>query len=268
MKDSVPPLSDSVRLSIYARNLDIGFSSETIVPDINLEVKRCQSLALIGSNGSGKSTLLKTMVGLLPKRQGTLSVLGAEPGRMPKRIAYLSQFHTSGFILPLRAVDAVRMGRYANHGLFGRMEPSDETLISQAMQRMGVAHLAEAPLRSLSGGQQQRVYLAQVLARHADLIILDEPAAGLDAGGREAYQRAMDEELDRGASIVVATHDIQEAMRCNIALLLARKVVALGKGSEILTPQTLLDAFGIVITGDQEKINVAVLEREHGHGCD
>jgi ABC-type Mn2+/Zn2+ transport system ATPase subunit len=262
------PAMDQSRLSIFARDLDIGFRSDLIVSGINLAVKRCQSLALIGMNGSGKSTLLKTIVGLLPPRAGQLSILGVEPGRCPRQIAYLSQFHPSGFILPLRVLDAVRMGRYANHGLLGRMEAADEEEVRSAMRRMGIAHLADQPLRSLSGGQQQRVYLAQVFARHADLLILDEPAAGLDAGGREAYQNALEEEIVRGASVVVATHDIQEAMECDQTLLLARRVVALGKGTEILTPQTLLEAFGIVITGDTQKINIAIVEREHAHGCE
>jgi ABC-type Mn2+/Zn2+ transport system ATPase subunit len=259
---------DPKTLSIFAEHLDIGYPAETVVPDINLALKRCQSLALVGMNGSGKSTLLKTLVGLLPSRSGKVFVLGAEPGHTPKRIAYLSQFHSSGFILPLRAVDAVRMGRFANHGLLGRMNREDDDWVRQAMERMDVAHLVDVPLRMLSGGQQQRVYLAQVLARRADLLILDEPTAGLDASGREIYQKVLQEELVRGASVVVATHDIQEAMDCDQTLLLARRVVAAGKGSEILTPQTLLEAFGIVISLDQQQLRVAVVEREHGHGCD
>jgi len=268
MDSPSPARRPSEALSIYADRLDVGYPTETVVADIHLELGPGQSLALVGVNGSGKSTLLKTLVGLLPPRQGDLAVLNAGAGQSPRRIAYLSQFHTSGFILPLRAVDAVRMGRYANHGLMGRMTRADDELVMQAMEQMGVAHLAQASLRSLSGGQQQRVYLAQVLARHADLLILDEPTAGLDAGGREIYQQALQAELGRCASVVVATHDIQEAMRCDQTLLLARRVVAFGKGADILTPQTLLEAFGIVITLNQQQVGVAVVEREHGHGCD
>jgi ABC-type Mn2+/Zn2+ transport system ATPase subunit len=259
---------DPAKLSVLAKGLGIGFGAETVVADVNVEVKRCQSLALIGMNGSGKSTLLKTLVGLIPAKSGELVVLGRAPGQSPKQIAYLSQFHPSGFILPLRVQDAVRMGRYANHGLMGRMTPTDEALIQSAMRIMGVEDLADQPLRALSGGQQQRVYLAQVFARQADLYILDEPAAGLDAGGRDAYQTAIRDEMARGASVILATHDIQEAMQCDHTMLLARRVVALGNATEVLTPQTLLDAFGIVITGDPQKLNIAVVEREHSHGCD
>jgi len=251
--------------AIRATGLQVGYMKEVIVRDLHFQVHRGQSLALVGMNGSGKSTLLKTLVGLIPPLGGKLDILGAAPGRYPTRIAYLSQFHVSGFILPLRAIDVVRMGRFADHGLLGKMTRDDEAIIEDAMERMGVRQLADQPLRSLSGGQIQRVYIAQVLARKADLLILDEPTAGVDAGGREVYQTAIQDELNRGASVVVATHDIQEAIRCDQAMLLARKVIAIGRGQDIFTTEALLEAFGIVITINDSGQGIAVVEREHGH---
>lgn len=256
---------ETLNFTVTASHLDVGYQSETIVKDISFSVKKGQSLALVGVNGSGKSTLLKTLVRLLPPLKGNLQVMGKPTGQSPRQIAYLSQAHTSGFILPLRALDAVRMGRFANHGLLGKMTAADDELVMQAMKSMQVWDLADKPLRSLSGGQQQRVYIAQALARHADLLILDEPTAGLDAGAREIYQEAMRGELCRGASVITATHDIQEAMDCDQAMLLARKVVAVGPGKEIITPQALLETFGILITLNQQNLGVAVVEREHGH---
>jgi ABC-type Mn2+/Zn2+ transport system ATPase subunit len=186
------------------------------------------------------------------------------PGRNPRRIAYLGQFHASGFILPLRAVDVVRMGRFPSHGLWRRMGREDDEIVLSAMRAMGIEKLAESQLRSLSGGQQQRTYLAQVLAHQADLLILDEPATGLDAGGRESYLQAIDSELRRGASIVMATHDIQEEPAlCNQVMLLARRVVALGTPQQVLTHDKLLETFGIVVFGDQKHVHV--LEATHGH---
>jgi len=257
-------------LTVIASRLDVGYQSEPIVRSINFSVGKGQSLALVGVNGSGKSTLLKTLVGLLQPLKGDLQVLGNLPGQSSRQIAYLSQSHTSGFILPLRVLDAVRMGRFANHGLLGKMTGADEDLVIQAMKNMQVWNLADKPLRSLSGGQQQRVHIAQVLARHADLLILDEPTAGLDAGAREIYQEAIRNELCRGASVITATHDIQEAMDCDQAMLLARKVIAVGRGKDIITAQALLETFGIVITLNQQNLGVAVVEREHGHNfhCD
>jgi ABC-type Mn2+/Zn2+ transport system ATPase subunit len=252
---------------IEARGLAVGHGSVALVPGIDLVVAPRSSLALVGTNGSGKSTLLRTFVGLLPVVGGTLEVLGTRPGGAPRRLAYVGQFHASGFVLPLRAVDVVRMGRYPDLGLFGRLRADDHDLVEAAMARMGVAGLARSPLGSLSGGQQQRVYLAQALARRADLIVLDEPTAGLDAGGRELYLQAFGAEMARGAAIVTATHDISEAVEYDQVMLLARRVVALGPGAEVLTADRLLDTFGILLRDPhaEHAQRFVVAEVTHGH---
>jgi ABC-type Mn2+/Zn2+ transport system ATPase subunit len=254
-----------IKSCVIAHDLDIGYQGEVIVPQVNFELTCGESLALVGINGSGKTTLLKTIVGLLPPIRGDITVLGNPPGKNPQQLAYLSQFHDSGFILPLRVKDVVQMGRFTEKGLFGRMTHQDEEIIELSMQRMGIEDQRDAPLRMLSGGQQQRVYMAQVLARQADLIILDEPTSSLDAAGRELFVKIMDEERQRGAMMVVATHDIQLAAECNQAMLLAHAVVAVGPGKEILTPETLLRTFGIVLLYQGEDKGVGIVEREHGH---
>lgn len=249
---------------IEAKALDIGYSGDVVVADIGFTLRSGEALGLIGTNGCGKSTLLKTIVGLLPLLKGRLAVFGTPPGKNHSRIAYLGQFHSSGFVLPIRAIDVVRMGRFPLHGLWQRMDRQDEEIVFSAMQTMGVEKLAEYPLRSLSGGQQQRTYLAQVLAHQADLLVLDEPATGLDAGGRELYLQAIKEELHRGAAIVMATHDIQEeAALCQQVMLMARRVVAIGAPQDVLTPDALMKTFGIVITSDKR---LQVIETQHGHG--
>jgi ABC-type Mn2+/Zn2+ transport system ATPase subunit len=262
----VSPIQESTNTScVIVRNLDIGYEGQVVVPDVSFELTCGQSLALVGINGSGKTTLLKTIVGLLPPIKGEIQVLGNPPGKNPQQLAYLSQFHEAGFILPLRVKDVVQMGRFTDKGLFGRITSEDEHIIDASLQRMGIADLRDTPLRLLSGGQQQRVYMAQVLARQADLIVLDEPTSSLDASGRELFSRIMDEERNRGAMLIVATHDIQLASECNQAMLLAHEVVAVGPGAEILTPDTLLKTFGIVLLYQGEDKGVGIVEREHGH---
>lgn len=248
---------------IEAEALNIGYSGETVVSDISFKLAPGEALGLIGTNGCGKSTLLKTIVGLLPGLGGRITVFGMPPGKNHARIAYLGQFHSSGFVLPIRAIDVVRMGRFPVRGLWQRMTRWDEEIVLAAMNTMRIENLANSPLRSLSGGQQQRTYLAQVLAHQADLLVLDEPATGLDAGGKELYFQAVKQELRRGASVIMATHDIHgEAELCRQVILMARRVVAIGAPQEVLTPETLLKTFGIVITGDK---HLHVIEAQHGH---
>jgi len=248
---------------INAEDLSIGYGRDVVVAGVSFELIPGEAFALIGTNGSGKSTLLKTVVGLLPPLDGRLAVFDGRPGADHRRIAYLGQFHQSGFVLPIRAVDVVRMGRFPGLGLWRPMTRHDNDAVREAMRTMGIEALAETPLRSMSGGQQQRTYLAQVLAHQADLLVLDEPTSGLDAGGRELYLQAIDAELRRGASVLVATHDIQEeAALCHRVMLLARRVVAVGPPAQVLTPETLLATFGVVITGDRK---LHVIEGRHGH---
>lgn len=250
-------------LHIKATHLDIGYKNEAVVGDISFELRQGEAIALIGTNGSGKSTLLKTIVGLLKSISGELSVFGMPPGNNHSRIAYLGQFHNSGFVLPIRAIDLVRMGRYPLHGLLHPMGKKDDEIVKAAMHSMGVEDLANASLRSLSGGQQQRVYLAQALAHKADLLVMDEPTTGLDAGGRELCLNAINDELCRGASVIMATHDIQEeAALCHQVMLLAHKVVGIGAPDKVMTPDALLETFGVVVAGENK---LHVLECKHGH---
>lgn len=252
--------------AIKAHGLDVGYRSEVVVPGIELTVAAGTSLALVGTNGSGKSTFMRSLVGLIPTIGGSLEVLGRAPGASPKRVAYLAQFHESGYILPIRAIDVVRMARFAELGLVRRPSREDEHLVEGALERMGVADLGKVPLRDLSGGQRQRVYLAQALAHRADLVVLDEPTAGLDAGGQERYLAAFADELHRGAALVTATHDIGEAIEYDQVMLLARRVVALGPGVEVLTPDRLMETFGIIIRDPHHEHvgRFTVAERAHG----
>ena len=266
---SVMSVAGSPSVPTYVRTdqLAVGYARTPIVDGISLALGKGQALALVGTNGSGKSTLLKTLVGLLPALWGKLDVLGTRAGAAPGRVAYLSQFQSTGFVLPLQAIDVVQMGRFAAHGLLGRLDRTDRDLVHESMRRMDVTHLAHTPLRSLSGGQQQRVYLAQVLARQADLLVLDEPTASLDAAGKELYAQVVDAERAHGAALVVATHDIREAARCDLVMLMARRVVAFGAPSEVLTPEWLLETFGIILMSQGQTGALAVVECEHGHEC-
>lgn len=248
---------------LVTRRLAVGYPQRTVLEGIDLYAAAGSGLALVGSNGSGKSTLLRTLVGLLEPRGGVVELLGAPPGGQPGEIAYLSQFHDSGFVLPLRVVDVVRMARFDHRGRFARATRADEDVVRRSMDRLQITHLADRPLRSLSGGQQQRVYLAQVLARQASLLVLDEPTAGLDASGRELYLEAMADERARGAVLVTSTHDLGEAVACDRVVLLAGRVVAEGPPADVLTPENLLATFGVALARDGDRLIVTDAHHQH-----
>lgn len=250
---------------VVAEGLAVGWDGRAVVEGIDLRVPPMSRLALVGTNGSGKSTLLRTIVGLQPPVAGSLRVLGGPPGGSPARVAYVGQFHPRGFVLPLCARDVVTMGRFAARGLLGRPRRWERALVDDALERMGVAHLADRPLRSLSGGQQQRVYVAQALAARADVLVLDEPASGLDPSAREILAGVLEAERDRGCAVIVATHDIREAATADLALLLAGRVVAVGPPAVSVTRDAVMETFGLVLSDALPGVPLAV-DPGHVHG--
>ena len=247
--------------AVECHDLVVGYDGHAVVGGIDLSLAPGRWLAVIGTNGSGKSTLLRTIAGLIPPVAGTLQVQGCDPGARGVGVSYLSQSHEQGFLLPIRARDVVRMGRWPARGLTGRLRADDDALVDGAMHAMGIHDLADMPLGMLSGGQCQRVHLAQAVCRDAGLLLLDEPTAGLDAASRERYLFLMDAQRARGAAIVTATHDVREARRADLVLIVAERVVACGAPDEALTPASLADAFGVVI----EDGGATVIDPHHGH---
>lgn len=247
---------------IRASKLAVGYGQTKVLQNVDISLASGASLALVGTNGSGKSTLLKTLVGLLKPLDGSLE-------RTDVSIAYLGQSHAVNGLLPVQARDVVTMARYSRRGLVSRLTSDDRDAVEAALERTGVADLAKRPLRSLSGGQRQRVFLAQVLASEAAVLVFDEPTAGLDAGSTERYLTIVQEELSRGATVITATHDIAEALRCDQAMLLAGRVVAAGAPHDVLSAERLLDAFGIALHsvphGGHHDLVVTAAPHAHEH---
>jgi ABC-type Mn2+/Zn2+ transport system ATPase subunit len=136
------------------------------------------------------------------------------------------------------------MGRFAHLGLFKRTSSSDRAIVSSAMQRTGIDAQANKPIRDLSGGQQQRTHLAQVLAREAEILLLDEPTAGLDINGRKLVAELIAVERARGVTVVMATHELADAEQATSVMLLAQRVVSMGPPQEALRDEYLRECFG------------------------
>jgi ABC-type Mn2+/Zn2+ transport system ATPase subunit len=230
--------------TISADHLCVGYGKHPVVEGVMLDMHPGELLVLIGTNGSGKSTLLKTLAGLIHPVHGDLYVLGQHAGQLPTRVAYLPQHPVSSHTLPLQVRDVVTMGRFAHLGLFRRTSSSDRAIVSSAMQRTGIDAQANKPIRDLSGGQQQRTHLAQVLAREAEILLLDEPTAGLDINGRKLVAELIAAERARGVTVVMATHELADAEQATSVMLLAQRVVSMGPPQEALRDEYLRECFG------------------------
>ena len=230
--------------TISASHLSIGFGRHTVVAEIELTTVPGALVVLIGTNGSGKSTFLKTLAGMLAPISGQVTILGDEPGKSPRRVAYLPQHPISSHTLPLRARDVVAMGRFAHLGLFGRESTEDRKILQSSLELTGAIEFADKPLRDLSSGQQQRTHLAQVLTRQAEILLLDEPTAGLDINGRKLVADLIASERARGVTVVMATHELQDAENANTVMLLAQRVVSIGPPDVALRDEYLRECFG------------------------
>jgi iron complex transport system ATP-binding protein len=228
-------------LAASATDLVLAYGSRAALTTATFDLPAGATVALIGPNGSGKSTLLRALAGLTEPRSGTLVV----PARRTRgAVALVLQTTDVDRTLPVTVRETVTMARYATRGPFGRLRPGDRAAVRQALARMDVAGLAGRQLHELSGGQRQRVLVAQGLAQQAELLLLDEPVTGLDVLSRELILEAVVAERAAGRTVVVSTHDLDDARRADLVMLLANRVVAFGPPDEVLTDGPLCAAYG------------------------
>jgi len=241
--------------ALAASGLTVRFGGATALEDVTLEVPAGRSVALLGPNGSGKSTLFAAAVGLVDPAAGTIELGSRRIAFVPQRLDL-----DSGF--PVSVEDIVRMGRYGELGWFGRFADRNRKLVARGLRELDIEHLAGRRFGSLSGGERQRALLAQAVAQDARLMLLDEPFTGVDAPTGEAIGALMRRWRDQGCTVIVATHDLQSAVRdYDLVLCLNRKVVAFGPPTETCTEEILTETFA----GRTVKVGETLIDVAHHH---
>jgi ABC-type Mn2+/Zn2+ transport system ATPase subunit len=256
------------RPTIRMRDVTVERGHQTAVSIETLDIGPGVT-ALVGPNGSGKSTLLHTITGLL-RASGTIEVLGQRPAAARARVAYVLQSQHASEHLLVTAREVVALGRAAGRGPFRPQTAADRAAVGAAMEPVEIADLANHHLADMSGGQRQRVFVAQGLAQEADILLLDEPMAGLDLASIQGIRRVIAEERAGGRAIVIATHDLGDAAQADQAVLIDRRVIAAGPAADVLTPAHLRTAYGARVL-DLGEGSIAVddgvhhLDHEHHH---
>ncbi|NEK86622.1 metal ABC transporter ATP-binding protein [Blastococcus saxobsidens] len=196
---------DAVRL----RDASIGYEDVPIVAHVDLTVRHGEAVAVLGSNGSGKTTLARGLLGLATVLGGDVEILGAPVGRLRDRgrIGYVPQRHTVSGAVPATVREVVAVGRLARRGLYRRLGPADRVAVGEAVAAVGLADRMEEPVASLSGGQQRRVLVARALAAQPELLIMDEPTAGVDAASQQALAEVLARVSAAGTTLLVVTHE-------------------------------------------------------------
>jgi zinc transport system ATP-binding protein len=196
-------------LAVLLRGASLGYDDTPVVTGVDLTVRPGEALAVLGSNGSGKTTLARGVLGLATLLDGEIEVLGAPVGRLrePGRVGYVPQRHTVSGAVPATVREVVAVGRLARLGLFRRLGAADRAAVADAVTAVGLHDRMDDPVASLSGGQQRRVLVARALAAEPELLIMDEPTAGVDAASQEALAGVLARVSAGGTTLVVVTHE-------------------------------------------------------------
>jgi len=230
---------------LEVRDLCVAYDRKPVLQAVSLDVQPGRLVGLIGPNGAGKSTLLMAALELVRRQRGEVKFFGQSYAKASGRVAYIPQRESVDWEFPIRAVDVVAMGLYRKIGWFRRVRGEHRARAMGALEQVGLADEVNTQIGELSGGQQQRVFLARALVQEADLFLLDEPFAGVDAETEEAVLRMLHELRDRGATAIVVHHDLT-TVEANFddVILLNRQVIAAGPTTEVFLREMLERTYG------------------------
>ena len=237
-------------MTLAATALDFGYRDHVVGRGLDLALGTGQVLCVLGPNGAGKSTLMRTLLGLLAPLRGKVAVNGRDlasltRAEVARELGYVPQVSSTHFDFSLAEI--VEMGRTAHLGTFERPGKRDRDIARAALERMGIAALADRPASAVSGGERQLALIARALATEARALVMDEPTANLDFGNQARVPEEVARLRDAGISILLCTHDPDHAfLVADSVLLLARgQALAQGPADEILGSENLSRLYGV-----------------------
>ena len=255
---------------IEARDLTVAYDARPVLRSASFTLESGQLLSVVGPNGAGKSTLLKAMLGLIEPDYGAVSFFGRPIDRVRHRIAYVPQIEAVDWDFPVTVAEVVRMGRYADArgfwGWFRRPTSADRRAAREALERVGMTDFARRHIRRLSGGQQRRVFLARALCQGADLLLLDEPFAGVDAKTEATLFALIEDMRNAGKTVLIVNHDLQILDRFDRVLMLNQRVIACGPPEEVVNDANLAATYGgrlSLLDEADQKLRERRRQREH-----
>lgn len=231
--------------AIIVDGLFVRVGGYSALEDINFELPVGGFLSVIGPNGAGKTTLLQVILGLNRPTSGSLEVMGVRPEHaIGSRLGYVPQVKMLDRSFPARAIELVVSG--LRHRWPGILKAAERSRGRETLESIGALDLADRPIGKLSGGELQRVYLARALIARPDMILLDEPATGIDLTGEaDMYHLLEKYQEETGATVVMITHDLNAVCHlCSHVLVLNREQVGFGRPETALSEDNLRRAFG------------------------
>jgi zinc/manganese transport system ATP-binding protein len=224
-------------------DVSLGYDGRVVLQHLTFEVEEGEFLALLGPNGAGKSTLLRGILGLLPPLGGRIEHgfdrKTSPPGYVPQRDALDP-------IFPLTASEVVLMGTYARLGPLHPVGRAQHRVAATALEQVGLTSIAESPFWALSGGQKQRVLIARALAAEPQVLLLDEPTAGVDPGAAAAIMEVISRlNREQGLTVVLVTHQLRQARSLVRSVIWVEDGTAVkGPTQTMLAPDRIAEVFG------------------------
>jgi manganese/zinc/iron transport system ATP- binding protein len=238
-----PEHSRLAPLSIH--DMTVAYHRKPVIWDIDYDAPSGKLVAIVGPNGAGKSTLIGATLDLVPKASGVVRFFGQPYSKQRERVGYVPQRESVDWDFPVSALDVVAMGLYHRIGWCMPVRRQHRELALEAMRRVGMAEYASRQISQLSGGQQQRVFLARALAQNADLYLMDEPFAGVDAATERAIVAILRELRRQGKTTLVVHHDLQTVPEYfDEVVLLNMRLVAAGPVKDVFTRENLRKTYG------------------------
>ncbi|MEY1556701.1 metal ABC transporter ATP-binding protein [Yoonia sp. R2331] len=239
------PALPATAIPLSVRGVTVSYGEKPAVFSVDATFPAKAMSAIIGPNGAGKSTLLKAALGVIPRLSGEVHVFGQPIEDARERIAYVPQRASVDWDFPTTVIDVVQMGLYRKVGLLGRLSGQMKSRALDCLERVGMADFARRQIGQLSGGQQQRVFLARALAQDADLYLLDEPFAGVDAATERAIIDVLKLLKADGKAVVAVHHDLSTVRDYfdHVFLINVRRI-AEGPVSTAFTTENLQATYG------------------------
>lgn len=239
-------MKESVKgAGLELHNLTVSYDGKPALWNADVSIPEKKLIGILGPNGSGKSSMLKAIMGLVEPSSGYVKIFDQPLEKVRNRIAYVPQRGSVDWDFPINVYETVLMGRYQAGNLFKRLTQKDKNIARESIAKVQLEPFTKRQISQLSGGQQQRVFIARALAQQADMYLLDEPFAGVDAATESAIMNLLREMMNEGKTIIVVHHDLQTVTKYfDWLVLLNTRVIAAGPVAEVFQPSLLQDAYG------------------------
>lgn len=230
--------------AVEVDHLTVSYGTVPALLDISFSVEPGQIVGIIGPNGSGKSTLIKSVLGFVKPDYGSVKLFGKEADQAKGAVAYVPQRGAVDWDFPVTVRDVALMGRYAGLPWWKDLSADDKRKADEALKMVRMTEFRNRQIGQLSGGQQQRVFMARALAQGSDLLLLDEPFAGVDASTERAILDVLRQTREAGKTTLVVHHDLSTAEEYfDKLILLKQRLFGYGTPESILRPELLAEVY-------------------------